>query len=95
MSCPTHVFFENNKEGTRKNVFVNLGWVSPTSYQLMRILVEAESQISTTYEWDTLSLPISELKMSREHFELASMITGEISTDYKLQKLFDIWEFCE
>lgn len=94
MSCPTQIHFHNHKEGTQKRVFANLGWAPPTDYELMKIFIQTESQISTTYAWDTLFLPAADLKMSRENFELAAYVVGELDNRVE-QRLFNIKEYCE
>lgn len=94
MSCPTQIHFQNHKEGTQKRVFANLGWAAPTDYELMKIFIQTESQISTTYAWDTLWLPLADLKMSREQFDVAAYIVGEL-TNLVEQRLFNIKEYCQ
>lgn len=69
MSCPTWAHFENQKEGTQKRVFINLGWFAPTDFEMAEIIVNASAEISDTYEWDRVVVPILDSYMTREKFD--------------------------
>lgn len=70
MSCPTWAHFENLKDGTQKRVFINLGWIPPTDFELAVIMVNASKEINETYEWERVTLPVnSGFFISREKFE--------------------------
>ncbi|UIW12542.1 MAG: hypothetical protein [Enterobacter phage ENC19] len=70
MSCPTWAHFENLKEDTQKRVFINLGWFAPTDFDIAEILVNASKEISDTYEWDCVRMPVLPGQfIDREKFE--------------------------
>ena len=58
MSCPTWLRLENLKEGTQKRIYINLGWVPPTDFQMAEILINAVKEVSDTYEWERLYFPL-------------------------------------
>lgn len=69
MSCPTWLRLENLKEGTQKRIYINLGWVPPTDFQMAEILINAVKEVSDTYEWERLYFPLIGLYMTRNKFE--------------------------
>lgn len=54
MSCPTWLRLENLKEGTQKRIYINLGWVPPTDFQMAEILINAVKEVSDTYKWERI-----------------------------------------
>ena len=70
MSCPTWLRLENLKEGTQKRIYINLGWVPPTDFQMAEILINAVKEVSDTYEWERLYFP---WMGSTRYFDICSL----------------------
>lgn len=69
MSVSTEIVFENNTEGTQKRIIINLGWYSPSHFELAGMLKDAATQMDPSYQWDRLSLPIYKSYISRADFD--------------------------
>lgn len=83
MSCPTWAYFENLKEGTQKRVFINLGWIPPTDFDIAEILVNASKEISDTYEWDCVRMSVLPGQfIDREKFEAMRIAVEGINSLY-------------
>ncbi|MEG1902775.1 MAG: hypothetical protein RR212_00105 [Bacteroidales bacterium] len=105
MSCPTWAHFENLKEGTRKRVYINLGWIPPSDFELSVILVNASKEVNETFEWERLTLPVHPgFFMAREKFEemkravegINGLTTPSLRMHYRnLFTLKKAWEIAE
>lgn len=78
MSCPTIAIFENNKEGTQKRVHINLGWYTPSHFDMAKILITAGNTVDSSYNWDRVVVPIIDSYVTRENFEKVKRVVNEI-----------------
>lgn len=105
MSCPTWAHFENLKDGTQKRVYINLGWIPPIDFELAVIMVNASKEISETYEWEILTLPVKPgFFMPRGKFEemkkavegINGLIMPSLRMHYRnMFTLKKAWEYVE
>jgi len=80
MSVRAGIIFENNAEGTQKAVHINLGWFSPSDFELAGIMANAATAIDPEYKWDRAVLPIYGKYIPREDFEVMSTAHSTILT---------------
>lgn len=70
MSCPTWICFKNDVEGVEKRIFANLGWVTPTQFQLAQIIIDAAKELPEDFEWHKLRfINIAYGYMTKESFD--------------------------
>lgn len=77
MSCPTVAIFENNKDGTQKKVYINLGWFAPSHFDMAKIIINASKEISDTYEWDYVVIPILDSYITRKNFDEMKRVVNQ------------------
>lgn len=70
MSCPDLIGFKNEAKDIEIRIFVNLGWFSPTEFQLARIIIDAAKELPDNYEWDRLHFVKNDFGyMTKESFD--------------------------